>query len=93
MEIWLSQNDLKNANMKSLVLHANDFNMCFARGQVVLRLPMGAKSACTTTMGLDKQMTVDDLRGIVAASIGIQKRKIRMTHLGAELVGVHVAAI
>ena len=86
MEIWLSQDDLMSGDMKTLVLRAKEFRLCFSRGEFVLRLPVGAKSVCTSTMRLDEHMTVDGLKGIAAASSGIQKDKIRMTHLGTELV-------
>ena len=86
IEIWLSQNDLKSANLRTLVSHAKHFKICFSRGEIVLRLPVAANSTCTSTMNLDEQMTVDGLKRIVAASTGIQKGKLRLTHLGKELV-------
>ena len=86
MEIWLSQNDLKSENMKTLVSHAKDFRLSFSRGEFVIRLPLGANSACTSAMRLDEHMTVDGLKGIASASTGIPSRRLRMTHLGSDLV-------
>ena len=86
IEIWLSQNDLKFDHMKTLVSHAKEFRLSFSRGEFVLRLPMGAKCACTSAMRLDEHMTIDGLKGIASASTGIPSRRLRMTHLGSDLV-------
>ena len=85
MEIWASKHDLKTEAIKTLISHANAFKMLVARGEFALRLPTEEGSACST-MRLNKNMTIEDLKGVASASTGIPTRRQRMTHLGSDLV-------
>ena len=86
MQIWASTYDLKSsARMKTLISHAHTFQMLVARGEFALKLPTDDGPVCCA-MTLETNMTVDALQGIASASSGIPRKKMRMTHLGSELV-------
>ena len=85
IELWASDYDLKSLMMQTLISNARTFQLLQARGEIALRLPARTGPVCSP-MRLDKNMTIQDLKGVAAASAGIPSRRLCMRHLGSELV-------
>ena len=85
IELWASDYDLKSLMMQTLISNARTFQLLQARGEIALRLPARTGPVCSP-MRLDKDMTIQDLKGVAAASAGIPSRRLCMRHLGSELV-------
>ena len=83
MEIWTPA-FAPPARQRDLIQKSRLFKRLVANGEFLLRLPFeGGAVACP--MHLGREMTVEDLKAVAAASSGIRIVKQRMTHLGAEL--------
>jgi len=85
MQVWLSPYRLEDHLMKELIRYVRLFKRLGARGEFALRLPMDGGIACSP-MSLGTRMTVEDLKGVAAASSGITSKRQRMSHLESELV-------
>ena len=81
----LFEYDLKSLMMQTLISNARTFQLLQARGEIALRLAARTGPVCSP-MRLDKNMTIQDLKGVAAASAGIPSRRLCMRHLGSELV-------
>ena len=83
MEIWTPV-FAPPARQRDLLQTSRLFKRLDANGEILLRLPYeGGVVACP--MHLGREMTVEDLKAVAAASSGIRTVKQRMSHLGTEL--------
>ena len=72
------------ARQRDLIQKSRLFKRIVANGEFLLRLPY-ERGAVACPMHLGREMTVEDLKAVAAASSGIRIVKQRMAHLGAEL--------